>query len=332
MIPVSQTQAEIEQFRYIARAIDEQVARTIVGQHAIVRAVTIAILAGGHVLLEGMPGLGKTLLVHTFARVLRLRDSRIQFTPDLMPADITGTNVLFEREDGRRVFEFQPGPIFANFVLADEINRATPKTQAALLEAMQERHVTVGTASHSLPQPFFVLATQNPIELEGTYPLPEAELDRFFFKLNVGFPSREDLTEIVRRTTGRVVPEPCPVADATTVLAMQAFAREVLVADHVADYAARLVLATHPNLPEGAEPARRFVRYGASPRAAQALILGAKIQALLSGRANVAYADIRAVALAALRHRLVPNYEAQVNAIAADTLVADILRSVPEDA
>jgi MoxR-like ATPase len=326
-----QARSDLDAFRHIALSIEQQVAQVIVGQQATVRGVTIALLAGGHVLVEGLPGLGKTLLVRTFAQALRLRDSRIQFTPDLMPADVTGTNMLFEREDGRRAFEFQPGPIFANLVLADEINRATPKTQAALLEAMQERRVTIGTAGHELPRPFFVLATQNPIELEGTYPLPEAELDRFFFKLRVAFPSRGELTEIVQRTTGPNGHKPSVVTDAATIVEMQSFAREVPVAEHVADYAVRLVLASHPDQPEAVEPARRFVRYGASPRAAQALILAGKIQALLAGRVNVAYDDIRRVAPAALRHRLIMNYDAQVKGVSPDDLIADLLRAVPEE-
>jgi MoxR-like ATPase len=332
MTPGQGAQAELIQLRQTVLAIEGAVSRTIVGQPGVIRGVVIALLAGGHVLLEGMPGLGKTVLVRTFAQVLRLRESRIQFTPDLMPADVTGTNVLLEREAGRRDFEFQPGPIFANLVLADETNRATPRTQSALLEAMQEGRVTVGTVSHHLPRPFFVLATQNPIDLEGTYPLPEAELDRFFFKLNVGFPSRADLAEIVRRTTGLDTSPPEPVADATTILTLQELAREVPIASHVADYAVRLVLATHPDLPEAAEVAKRYVRYGASPRAAQALVLAGKIQALLGGRVNVAYDDIRAVALASLRHRLILNYDAQVKGVTPDSLIVDVMREVRETA
>ncbi|MCM8747590.1 MoxR family ATPase [Thermomicrobiaceae bacterium CFH 74404] len=326
------TQSEIDRLRETVLALEQQVAQVIVGQHEVVRGVTIALLAGGHVLLEGLPGLGKTMLVRSFAQALRLRDSRIQFTPDLMPADVTGTNVLVEREDGRRTFEFQPGPIFANLVLADEINRATPKTQAALLEAMQEGRVTVGTSSHELPRPFFVLATQNPIELEGTYPLPEAELDRFFFKLQVGFPSRQELVEIVQRTTGPDGHRPYAIADAQTILALQELVREVPAASHVVDYAARIVLATHPDLPAALEVTRRFIRLGASPRAAQALILAGKIHAVLAGRLNASYEDVRRVAVPALRHRLILNYDAQVNGVTADAVIRQILARVPEEA
>ena len=323
----------IEQLRGTVEALEREIARIIVGQEIVVRGVTIALLAGGHVLLEGLPGLGKTLLVRTIARALQLQYSRVQFTPDLMPADILGTNVLLESQHGGgRAFQFQPGPIFANLVLADEINRATPKTQSALLEAMQEQAVTVGTVGHPLPRPFFVLATQNPIELEGTYPLPEAELDRFFFKLQVGFPSRAELSAIVDRTTGPRVEPPGPIADAARVLELQELAREIPLASHVSDYAVRLVLASHPELPEGAESAKRNVRFGASPRAAQAMIMGSKIHAVLAGRVNVAYDDVRRVALPALRHRLILSYEAEAKGITADRVVADLLAAVPEQA
>jgi MoxR-like ATPase len=277
-----------------------------------------------------LPGLGKTLLVRTIARVLQLHYSRVQFTPDLMPADILGTNILLDTAHGGRTFEFQAGPIFANLVLADEINRATPKTQSALLEAMQEQVVTVGTVGHPLPRPFFVLATQNPIELEGTYPLPEAELDRFFFKLQVGFPSRAELSAIVERTTGPRGEPPATVADGSSVLELQELAREIPIATHVADFAVRLVLASHPELPEAAETARRNVRFGASPRAAQTIILGAKIHAVLAGRVNVAFDDVRRVALPALRHRLILNYEAEARGITTERVVAELLTAVPE--
>jgi MoxR-like ATPase len=321
---------DIERLRRTVQALEREVARVIVGQELVVRGVTIALLAGGHVLLEGLPGLGKTLLVRTIARALQLHYSRIQFTPDLMPADILGTNILLDTAHGGRAFEFQGGPIFANLVLADEINRATPKTQSALLEAMQEQVVTVGTIGHPLPRPFFVLATQNPIELEGTYPLPEAELDRFFFKLQVGFPSRAELSAIVERTTGPRGEPPAMVADGTSVLELQELAREIPIASHVADYAVRLVLASHPELPEAAETAKRNVRFGASPRAAQTIILGAKIHAVLAGRVNVAFDDVRRVALPALRHRLILNYEAEARGITADRVVAELLAAVPE--
>jgi MoxR-like ATPase len=321
---------EIERLRITVEALEREVSRAIVGQQMVVRGVTIALLAGGHVLLEGLPGLGKTLLVRTIARALHLHYSRIQFTPDLMPADILGTNVLLEAQHGQRSFQFQPGPIFANLVLADEINRATPRTQSALLEAMQEQAVSIGTTSHPLPRPFFVLATQNPIELEGTYPLPEAELDRFFFKLSVTFPSRAELQQIVDRTTGPQVEAPAPITDGGAILELQEIAREIPVASHVSDYAVRLVLASHPDLPEAAETARRNVRFGASPRAAQAIILAAKIHAVLAGRINVAFDDVRRVALPALRHRLILSYEAEAKGMTGDRVVAELLAAVPE--
>jgi MoxR-like ATPase len=319
----------VERLRRTAEALEHEVGRVIVGQQMVVRGVTIALLAGGHVLLEGLPGLGKTLLVRTIASALQLHYSRIQFTPDLMPADILGTNVLLDSGSGR-AFQFQPGPIFANIVLADEINRATPRTQSALLEAMQEQSVTVGTVAHPLPTPFFVLATQNPIEMEGTYPLPEAELDRFFFKLHVGFPSRPELAAIVERTTGPRSDPPEPVGRAENVLELQDLAREVPVATHVADYAVRLVLATHPELPEAAEGAKRNVRFGASPRAAQSIIMAAKLHAVLAGRINVAFEDVRRVALPALRHRLILSFEAEAKGVTADRVVAELINAVPE--
>ena len=327
-------EGEIERLRITVKALEREVGRVIVGQELVVRGVTIALLAGGHVLLEGLPGLGKTLLVRTIAKTLQLQYSRIQFTPDLMPADILGTNVLLETSHGQagRAFQFQAGPIFANLVLADEINRATPRTQSALLEAMQEHAVSIGTTSHSLPDPFFVLATQNPIELEGTYPLPEAELDRFFFKLNVGFPTRKELTDIVERTTGPRREPPTVIADGANIAELQEIAREIPVASHVSDYAVRLVLASHPDLPDAAETAKRNVRFGASPRAAQAMILAAKIHAVLAGRVNVAFDDIKRVAVPALRHRLLLSYEAEAKGFSADRVVAELLAAVPERA
>jgi MoxR-like ATPase len=310
--------------------VRREIAKIIVGQDDVVEGVLICLLAGGHVLLEGVPGLGKTTLLRTLARTLSLKYSRIQFTPDLMPADIVGSMIVETEEHGRKTLRFQQGPIFANLVLADEINRATPRTQSALLEAMQEQAVTVGTVGHSLPRPFFVLATQNPIEMEGTYPLPEAELDRFFFKLLVGFPSRAELSAIVERTTGPRGELPAAIADGASVLELQEVAREIPVASHVSDYAVRLVLATHPELPEGVETARRNVRYGASPRAAQAIIVGSKIHAILAGRVNVAFDDVRRVALPALRHRLILNYEAEAKGVTTDRVVAELLAAVPE--
>jgi MoxR-like ATPase len=331
MEAATQPRSDLERLQRTIQALEAEVARVIVGQQMVVRGVTIALLAGGHVLLEGLPGLGKTLLVRTIARALHLHYSRVQFTPDLMPADILGTNVLLDSgQAGTRTFQFQPGPIFANLVLADEINRATPRTQSALLEAMQEEVVTVGTVSHQLPRPFFVLATQNPIELEGTYPLPEAELDRFFFKLSVGFPSRTELSEIARRTTGPRAEPPTVIADGTTILGLQELAREVPIASHVSDYAVRLVLATHPDLPEAVDAARASIRYGASPRAVQALILASKIHAVLAGRVNVSFDDVRRVAAPALRHRLILTYEAESRGVTTDRVIADLLSTVPE--
>ncbi len=319
-----------QEFRHIVARIEAEVGKYIVGQQEVVRHVITALLAGGHVLLEGVPGLGKTMLVRALGRVLDLRFARIQFTPDLMPADIVGTDILEETEEGRREFRFQPGPVFTNLLLADEINRATPKTQSALLEAMQERTVTVANRSYPLDPPFMVLATQNPLEMEGTYPLPEAQLDRFLFKINVNLPSTAELVEILNRTTGESEPELNVVADGATVLAMAAVVRQVPAASPVADYAARLILATHPTADGAPEIVRRFVRYGSSPRGAQALILGGKVTALLEGRYNVALADLRAVAPAALRHRILLNFEAQAEGISPDQVVAQVVRSVPE--
>ena len=309
------------------RALEDELGSVIVGQRGVVRGVLTALLAGGHVLLEGVPGLGKTLLVRTLAECVDLSYSRIQFTPDLMPADIVGTHVIVEGDRGR-AFTFEPGPIFAHLVLADEINRATPRTQSAMLEAMQEHAVTVGRETHLLPEPFFVLATQNPIDLQGTYPLPEAQLDRFFFKLIVGYPQAEDLKEIGRRTTGNRSVQPRMVMDAGTLQQLQQVVRDVPLAEPVLDYATRLVMATHPERPESAGAASRFVRYGASPRALQALILAGKINALLSGRFNVSYDDLRRVALPALRHRLVLNAEAQLAGVDADAILHQILEEV----
>jgi MoxR-like ATPase len=295
----------------------------IVGQTELVRDTVIALIAGGHMLLEGVPGLGKTVLVRSLGQALTLSFARIQFTPDLMPADIVGTNVIRE-ENGRREFHYQAGPLFANLVLADEINRATPKTQSALLEAMQERTVTVGTETRALPAPFFVLATQNPIELEGTYPLPEAQLDRFFFKALVPFPSETELLEIARRTTGSAIQQLEPVAGTEEVLGAQKVAREVPIAEHVLRYAGRLIMATHPER-TALEMVRRYVRFGASPRGLQTLVLAAKVRALLEGRYNVAFDDLLAVARPALRHRIFLQFEAEADDVTADQLIDDIL-------
>ncbi|UCC86950.1 MAG: MoxR family ATPase [Anaerolineales bacterium] len=320
-----------EKFRDTAAAIEEQVGQVIVGQRELVRHTLVTLLAGGNALLEGVPGLGKTLLVRTLAQAVDCVFSRIQFTPDLMPADIVGTNLIVEDENGRRQFQFESGPIFANLVLADEINRATPKTQSALLEAMQERSVTVAKTTRRLSEPFFVLATQNPLEMEGTYPLPEAQLDRFFFKVDVPFPSEEELVEIANRTTGVAIPQAEPVADGPTVVAMQTLARGVPAAGHVTAYAARLLQATHPRDQGAPEVVRRTVRYGASPRGMQAMILAGKILALLDGRYNVAFDDLRQAALPALRHRLILNFEAQAEGVTAEEVIAGVLGEVLPD-
>jgi MoxR-like ATPase len=308
------------EFVETARRIERELGKVIVGQREVVRGVLTSIVAGGHVLLEGVPGLGKTLLVRTLAQVLQLEASRVQFTPDLMPADITGTNLIVD-DGGGRAFQFQPGPIFANLVLADEINRATPKTQSALLEAMQERRVTVARTSHVLQEPFLVLATQNPIEMEGTYPLPEAQLDRFFFKLNVAFPAEDELIEIAARTTGAASSRVESVADGPTVLRMIALARELPIAEPVTRYAARVVLNTHPDQPTAPREVKQFVRHGASPRGLQTLVLAGKIRALLEGRFNVAFEDVREVAPPALRHRVIISYEGEAEGITTDHLV-----------
>ncbi len=314
-----------EQFTQTAHAIESEVGKLIVGQREIVRQTLITLLAGGNALLEGVPGLGKTMLVRTLAQVLDCKFSRIQFTPDLMPADIVGTNILVEDEGGRRRFQFEPGPVFANLVLADEINRATPKTQSAMLEVMQEHSVTVAKVTHKMSEPFFVLATQNPLEMEGTYPLPEAQLDRFFFKLNVDYPSVEELVTIADRTTGVDTPQPQIVASGEMIVAMQQLARGVPIAPHVTEAAAKLVRATQPQDPAAPEIVRRYVNWGSSPRGMQALILAGKIIALLDGRYNVAIDDLKQAALPALRHRLILNFEAQAEGITTDRVVAELV-------
>jgi MoxR-like ATPase len=316
-----------EAFAERAQTIETEVGRVIVGQRDLVRQTLTGLLANSHVLLEGVPGLGKTMLVRTIADVIDCTFNRIQFTPDLMPADITGTNILVE-EGGSRVFRFQPGPIFANLVLADEINRATPKTQSSLLEAMQEHQVTVARQRFPLDPPFFVLATQNPLEMEGTYPLPEAQLDRFLFKVMVPFPSEEDLVAIMDRTTGADAPTAGKVATANEIVEMQRLARAVPIAPHITAYAVSILAATHPDQPRAPELVREYVRYGGSPRGAQALVTAGKIYALLDGRFNVSIDDIRAVALPSLRHRIILNFEGEAEGITTEAVVRTILDAV----
>ena len=318
----------LEEFGALARSIEAEVGRVIVGQRDVLRNVLICILSGRHALLEGVPGLGKTMLIRTLGAVLDLKFTRIQFTPDLMPADITGTDIMEEGEDGSRLFRFHEGPVFANLVLADEINRATPKTQSALLEAMQEKTVTVAGRSYRLQDPFFVLATQNPLEMEGTYPLPEAQLDRFMFKVRVDFPRPEDLVAILERTTGAEETAPQRVAAGDQVMQMGHLALTTPVASHLMEAAARLVLATHPEEDAASDLVRRYVRYGSSPRGAQAMVIGARVNALLEGRFNVAWEDIEAVAPAALRHRLLLNFEGLAEDVDPDDIIREVLHSV----
>ncbi len=311
-------------------AVYKQIGRVIVGHDEVVHGVLTCLFVGGHCLLEGVPGLGKTLLVRTLAQVLDLQFSRIQFTPDLMPADILGTNMVMETGEGHRFFEFQKGPIFTQICLADEINRATPKTQSAMLETMQEFAVTAAGKRYELDRPYFVMATQNPIEQEGTYPLPEAQLDRFFFKLLVGYSNRKQLSAIVDRTTRDVTVEPSKVMDGKEILQWQRVVREVILAPHVQDYIVRVVLATHPDGRFAPPATNKFVRWGASPRAAQTLALAAKVRALLDGRYNVSFEDVRRVYLPGLRHRIIVNFEAQAEGIEPDQVLLEILEKVPE--
>ena len=325
--------AYAQQFRRAYAAVRAQVQRVIVGQEEVVDGVLTALFVGGHVLLEGVPGLGKTLLIRTLSRALALKFSRIQFTPDLMPADITGTTIVVETaaEDGsgrQRQFQFQPGPIFAQIILADEINRATPKTQSAMLEAMQERSVTVGGTTRPMATPFFVMATQNPIEQEGTYPLPEAQLDRFLFKLLVGYADRKELHRILDQTTGDAEPQVEPVLDGQSIIKCQQLVRHVIIAPHVQDFAVRCVLATHPDGQAPSKTVKQFVRFGASPRAAQTLVLAAKARALVAGRAHVSVDDIKQAVLPAMRHRLLLNFEGQAEAITTDMIIEDIRDSL----
>ncbi|MBV8077213.1 MAG: MoxR family ATPase [Planctomycetaceae bacterium] len=325
-------EARAEVFRSTYGRVKAEISKVIVGHDEIIHGVLTCLFVGGHALLEGVPGLGKTLLVRTLASSLSLDFNRIQFTPDLMPADITGTNIVMEAPDGKRVFSFQRGPIFSQIVLADEINRATPKTQSALLEAMQEHSVTIGGQVHRLKEPFFVMATQNPIEQEGTYPLPEAQLDRFLFKLVVGYSTREELGVILDRTTRGEHPRAESVIDGETLIRMQGLVREVIVAPHVQDYAIRLALATHPEGPFAADITNQYIRWGSSPRGVQTLVLAAKVRALLDGRYNVSFEDLRRVYLPSLRHRILLNFEAQAEGIDTDEVLLKVLGAVPERA
>jgi MoxR-like ATPase len=323
-------EVQIDSFQKKFRGVRAEVARVIVGNEEVIDGVITCLLARGHGLIEGVPGTGKTKLIQTLADVLHLKFSRIQFTPDLMPGDIVGGNVLREGERGNKVLEFQPGPVFANLILADEINRATPKTQSALLEAMQENSVTIGKMTHALEQPVCVLATQNPIELEGTYPLPEAQLDRFFYKLRMEFPDARALDEILDRTTEAQEPTIERVLGQGEILEMRAIARAMPVAEPVKDYAIRLTLATHPESAPCHEMVKKFVRYGSSPRGAQALLLGGKVHALMNNRVYVAGEDIRAAAFPALRHRMLLNYEGEAEQLDVDTIISALIESVPE--
>ena len=320
-----QPEERMAQFNQYFQQLRDEIGKVIVGQQEIVEGVIICLISNGHVLMEGVPGLGKTLLVRTLSQATDLNSSRIQFTPDLMPADIVGTNILVENESGGREFQFQKGPVFANIVLADEINRATPKTQSAMLEAMQEHSVTVAGTVRKLQEPFFVLATQNPLEMEGTYPLPEAQLDRFLFKLIVQFPNLDELASIIDRTTVSAECRADKVLDGPTILEMRSMAREVVIADHVKEYVLKAVLATHPESEYATAMTKQYVRYGSSPRGAQAIVLASKVRALIDGRFNVSFEDIKSVAKLALRHRIILNFEGEAERISPDSIIEDIL-------
>ena len=327
----SQFEQDAAQFVSAFNQVREEIAKVVVGQRDVVEDILIGLFAGGHILLEGVPGIGKTLTVHTLADTLSCKFSRIQFTPDLMPSDIIGTRVVTEDEAGRKHFTFQHGPVFTQILLADEINRATPKTQSALLEAMQERSVTTAGETRKLERPFFVIATQNPLEMEGTYPLPEAQLDRFLFKLHVGFPSVDELVEVSRRTTARETPTADVSLTDETVAQLMGTVRDMPIADHVERYAANILVATHPVSDGATKMVKQYVKYGASPRGLQAMVLGGKVRALLDNRFNVAAEDIRSVAKPALRHRILLNFEGEAEEIATDAIVAEILETVPSD-
>jgi MoxR-like ATPase len=326
-----ETRQQLDDFRRDFVRLRDEISKVIVGQREILDDTLISLVAGGHVLLEGVPGLGKTLLVRTLADALHLTFHRIQFTPDLMPADLIGTNIVADAADGRKVFEFQRGPIFANVLLADEINRATPKTQSALLESMQEHSVTVAGQTHRLSEPYFVMATQNPLEMEGTYPLPEAQLDRFFCKLLVKYPDSRDLETILDRTTELIDPKASPVVSGERIVQMSHIARQIPIAPEVRRYGIAIVLATHSDQALAPTLARRYVRYGASPRGLQAIILGAKIKAILDNRYNVAREDIRAMTLPVLRHRIILNFEGQAEGVSTDAVIENIVKELPED-
>ncbi len=326
------TEQQIDAFRESYDVLRDEIAKVIVGHTSIVEGTLIALLSGGHILLEGVPGLGKTLLVRTLSRVLDISFNRVQFTPDLMPADILGTNIVMETSGGRREFQFQKGPIFAHLILADEINRATPKTQSAMLEAMQEKSVTAGGEIRRLAEPFFVLATQNPIDQEGTYPLPEAQLDRFFFKLLVQYPNATDLAEVLRRTTEGHHAELRTVMTRDRMLELQKLVPQVPVASHVKDYAVRLIMATHPKTETALPVSNQYLRFGSSPRGGQALLLAGKVRALIQGRFNVGFEDLQAVAHPALRHRLILNFEAEAEGITTDHIIDQLLIEVPKTA
>ena len=327
-----QLKEQAEKFRERYQNIKDEVGEVIVGHDDVVHGVLTCMMIGGHCLLEGAPGLGKTLLIRTLAEALNLDYSRIQFTPDLMPSDILGTNMVMETDDGKRVFEFQKGPIFTQICLADEINRATPKTQSAMLETMQEGTVTVAGNRFVLKKPFFVLATQNPIEQEGTYPLPEAQLDRFLFKLNVGYSNREQLATILDRTTKGIKIETNQVMDGEEIIKWQGLIRKVILADHLRDYIVRLTLATHPEGPLAVNATNTYLRWGSSPRGAQTLALASKVRALLDGRFNVSFEDIRRVYLPTMRHRVIPNFEAMAEGISSDQILQEVLEAVGEKA
>jgi MoxR-like ATPase len=328
---MSDPKQQVAEFQKDFQRIEKELGKVIVGHHDVIRGVLTALFAGGHCLLEGVPGLGKTLLVRTLGSVLQLKFNRIQFTPDLMPADILGTNLVAQTATGDRVFKFQHGPIFTQIALADEINRATPKTQSAMLEAMQEHAVTVAGQRYILEEPFLVLATQNPLEMEGTYPLPEAQLDRFLFKIMVSFSSLDELRRILERTTDKQHVQIDKIIDGPRVLEHQALVRDVVAAPHVKDYVSRLVWATHPESELAPEMVKKFVRYGSSPRGAQSLVLAAKVGALVEGRYNAGFQDVKGVAHAALRHRILLNFEGEAEGIKIEKVIDEILQHVTPD-